>query len=322
MAGEYRGHVLAQQADLPAVSVRDQPSPPVHRAQDISPKNVSTSSSVHWFSASLPDEHPCLLTGITFVSGDIVACDNENKTLKRFDINGKFLEELFLHDPCGICTLPNSSEVAVTEPDIKQITVCSLDASLEISFELKTKKKYECVSSYQDKYVAGCCELGSASVDFIDGNGTVLRSILGNVDGKLIFRNPSAIACLPSGDLLISDPGSCALVCVSQNNNTKFKIEPGGRPSGVCSDLNGGIYMAQYDSNLVLRLSSGGNIEGVVVDEKFKLTSPLAMTYDLNQLAITEETPSDRILILKLPSKPTKDADQGMSLTNLRVSTL
>ncbi|XP_053375073.1 uncharacterized protein LOC128547204 [Mercenaria mercenaria] len=321
MTCEYRGHILAQQSDLPAVSVKDQPSPSLSRARTLSPKTVSTSSSVHWFSASLPDEHPCLLTGITFVCGDIVVCDNENKTLKRFDINGKFFEELFLHDPCGICALPNSKDVAVTEPDIKQITVCTLDVALAVSFELKTKKKYECISSFHDKYVVGCCELGSSCVDFIDCNGTVLRTIEGNVDGQLIFRNPSAIACLLSGDLLISDPGSCVLVCVSQNNEMKFRIEPGGRPSGVCSDLHGGIYMAQYDSNLVLRLSLGGETEGVVVDEKFKLTSPLAMTFDNNHLAITEETPSDRILILKLSSPHDQDSDQGVSLTNLRVGT-
>lgn len=302
MAAEYRMHVLAQQSDLPAVSVRDQSSP-LPRSRTLSPKTVSKSSSGHWFSASLPDEHPCLLTGITFICGDIVVCDNENKTLKRFDIRGKFFEELFLQDPCGICTLPNSKDVAVTEPDIKQITVCTLDVALGVSFELKTKKKYECITSFMDKYVVGCSELGNACVDFLDCNGTVLLSIKGNFDGHVLFRNPAAIALLTSGDLLISDPGSCALVCVSQNNKTKFKFEPGGRPSGVCSDLLGGIYMAQYDSNLVLRLSSSGDTEGVAVDQKFELTSPLAMTVYGGFIALTEETPSDRILILKVNRK-------------------
>lgn len=301
MSAEYRTHVSSQQSDLPAVSVRDlSPPPAVTRSQTLSPKKVTTSSSGHWFSASLPEESPCLLTGITFVGGDIVVCDNENKTLKRFDGNGNFQEELFLHDPCGITSLPNSMDVAVTEPDIKQITVCTLTDSLAVSFEMKTKKKYECISAFQDKYVVGCCELGYASVDFIDCNGTILRSVEGNMAGQVIFRNPSAIALLPSGDILISDPGSNALLCVSQSNHIIFRIDPGGRPSGICPDSLGGIYMAQYDSNLVMRLSMEGVTEGVVVDQKFKLTSPLAMTIKGNILALTEETPSDRILVLKM----------------------
>lgn len=299
MAAEYRVPVFAQQSDLPAISARDKPPSPV-KSRTLSPTEVSEPSSAHWFSASLPEEGPCLLTGIAFVSGNIFVCDNENKTLKRFGVDGKFLEELFLHDPCGICRLPNSPDIAITEPDIKQITVCTLRGSLNVTFELKTEKKYECISAFQDKYVVGCCEIGHSSVDFLDSNGTILRTIPGTLEGQMRFRNPAAITCISSGEILVSDPGSCVLICISQNNKTKFRIDIGGRPSGVCSDSDGSIYMAQYDSNLVLRLSSGGKTEGVVVDEKFELTSPLAMAVDNNLLALTEETPSDRILVLRV----------------------
>lgn len=318
MAAEYRAQVRVQQADLPAVSAKDKPPSPV-RSRTLSPAKVSEPFSAHWFSASLPEESPCLLTGIAFVGGNIAVCDNENKTVKRFSTEGKFLEELFLHDPCGVCRLPNSMDIAVTEPDIKQITVCTLEKALVVTFELKTSRKYESISAFQDKYVVGCCEVGHSSVDFLDSNGTILRNIRGVSDDQLLFRNPAAITCLTSGDVLISDPGSCILICVSQNHKVKFKLDLGGRPSGICTDSQGSIYMAQYDSNLVMRLSTNGKTEGVVIDEKFELTSPLAMTVENNLLALTEETPSDRILVLKLQDTA-HDTEQDQSLINLRMN--
>lgn len=306
MAAEYRMYVPAQQSDLPAVPACDRPSSREHSTNSVTSSsqstnnNRSTSQLCLWFNASLPDENPCLLTGVTFVGRNIVVCDNENKTLKRFDVSGKFQEELFLRDPCGICSLPNSAEVAVTEPDIRQITVCKLDDSLEVVYELQTTKKYECVSAFQDKYAVGCCELGSTCVDFIDSNGTILRTIPGTLDGQILFRNPAAIACHTSGDIIISDPGTCAVVCITQNTKTKFRKSTRGRPSGVCVDNNGEIYVGQYDANLVLKLSRTGSKDSTIVGRKHKLTSPLAMSINANFLVVTEETPSDRILVLQV----------------------
>ncbi|KAL4223029.1 hypothetical protein ACF0H5_016507 [Mactra antiquata] len=326
MAAEYRMFVSTQQSDLPFVPVCDRPDSRERSSNPLTggPATLDSSSQLFcvWFSATLPDESPCLLTGVTFVGRDVIVCDNENKTLKRFDVCGKFHEELFLRDPCGICSLPNSVEVAVTEPDIRQITVCKLDNSLEVIFELKTMKKYECITSYQDKYVVGCCQLGATCVDFIDSNGTVLRTIPGTLDGQILFRNPAAIACQTSGDVVISDPGACALTCITPNTKIKFSKSMSERPSGVCVDYKGSIYVAQYDANLVYKLSKTGCKDGVVVDRKQKLTSPLAMSVNGSLLAVTEETPSDKIFIIQLPGLQSNSEESETSLSTLCYNTV
>ncbi|KAH3891577.1 uncharacterized protein LOC127855539 [Dreissena polymorpha] len=296
MAGVYRKPVLAQQSDLPA-------PPALYSRGPASPRERSGNwiSGTHiWIKASLPEESPCLLTGVCILGDSLIVCDNENKTLKRFHIDGRFLEEVFLTDPCGICKLPNSNDVAITEPEINQITVCCLDAAIVVTFSLSTKKKYQSIAALDDKYVVGCCDVASPCIDFIDSNGTILYSLKSKNETLTLFKNPASVTCLSSDNILISDPGSCAVICATPLGDQRFKLETQGRPSGICVDESGSIYMAHYDSNIVYRLTNEGKIETVAVDQRYHLRSPLAACVSNGILAITEETPSDRILLIKL----------------------
>lgn len=290
MANEYRTKVRAQQSDFPAAAQKKTPGHTDPLAHD----------SHTWLKASLPDESPCLLTGVTFVEHNIVVCDNENKTVKIFRIDGKFIEELFLQDPCGICSMPNSTDVAITEPEIKQITICSLEAAIVITFSLRTEKKYQCITTLDDKFVVGCSDIASPCIDVIDSNGTILQSLQNGSNQEKLFRNPTSVACLKSGDFLISDPGTCSVVCINKDGSVKFRLGTQGRPSAVCVGNKGTMYMAHYDSNEVYRITSAGSVDLTTVDKRFDLKSPLAMCISDDVLVLTEETPSDRILVVKV----------------------
>ncbi|XP_052802304.1 uncharacterized protein LOC128232656 [Mya arenaria] len=319
MAAEYRKQVTAQQADLPAPVVRPQHG----TSRQVSPgegRQTWIHGTHSWIKASLPEESPCLLTGVCFIGDNLIVCDNENKTIKRFHIDGKFLEEVFLTDPCGICNLPNSHDVAITEPEITQITVCSLDDAISITFSLKTEKKYQCISALDDKYVVSCCDIADPCVDFLDSNGTIIKSIKSKNENSKLFKNPASVTCLSSEKILISDPGSCALICASLGGEVRFKLETQGRPSGVSVDSTGAIFLAHYDQNTVYRLSTRGAVENVVVDQRYKLKSPLAMSVSNGLMAITEETPSDRILLVKLTEVLEKQST-CISLSNLQFTT-
>ena len=279
---EYRPKVPAQQSDKePAIK--------------------GTKDSVKWFSAQLPDEYRCLLTGVVSVGNTIIVADNENNNLKRFLLNGKLKDSLLLTDPCGICSLPKSRDVVVTEPDQHQITFCSTDGALKVSSASKTTKKYESIAALDEtKLVVGCCEIGFSSVDVIDCNGSVLNSIQSNRDGEKLFGNPAAITCLTSGEILISDAGHSRLICISPDGKTEFTYDPKGRPSGICVDAQGGIYMNQYDSSTVFRLSADGTKESVIVGHSFQIKSPLALAVNSDHLILTEEMPSHRVILIKV----------------------
>ena len=279
---EYRPKVPAQQSDK---------EPPVIIFNDV----------IKWFNAQLPEEYQCLLTGVVCVGNAIVVADNENKNLKRFLNDGELKDTLLLTDPCGICNLPKSSDIAVTEPDLYQITFCSTNENLKVLSASKTTKKYESIAAIDElRLVVGCCEIGLSSVDIIDCNGSVLKSIQTKDDGDKIFRNPAAITCLTSGEILISDAGYSHLICISPDGKTEFTYDPKGRPSGICVDAQGGIYMAIYDSNTVFRLSADGKKESVIVGQSFQVKSPLAMAVNSDYLILTEEMPSQRVILIKV----------------------
>ena len=288
MAEIYRAPVPTQVLDEPVHSI---------------PK-AEKSVTVKCFNAQQPDEMSNLFTGVTCVANEIIVCDHENKNVKRFKLDGALIGCLTLTNPCGISAISKSNEVVITEPDIRQLTFCSLDGAMKVSSVSRTSKKYECIRALDElKFVVGCCELGAPSVDFIDPHGNVLRSIKNTTDGNVLFRHPAAISCLTSGEILISDPGSSLLICISCEGKTVFKYDPMGRPSGICVDQYGGIYMAQYDSNMVYRLSADGNKDNVIVKDEINIRSPLALAVSSNgqYLVLTEDVPSERIIVIKVP---------------------
>lgn len=286
---------------------------------DSDPAIKTSKGNIKCFNAQLPDEYRCLLTGVTCSSNAIIVADNENKNIKRFLLDGTLKDTLLLTDPCGICSLPKSEDIVVTEPDRHQITFCSTDGALMVSSASKTSKRYESIAALDEmRLVVGCCDVGSASVDVIDCNGSVLKSIEMNKDGEKLFRNPAAITCLTSGEILISDAGHSQLICISPNGETEFTYDAKGRPSGICVDAQGGIYMAQYDSHTVFHLSADGTKEKVIVGHGYEIKSPLALAVNSDHLILTEEMPSNRILLLKLAPIPIRQAT-GLSLSNVRV---
>jgi len=301
MAAEYRKQVLAQQDQTTCPDGR----PTYGTSRKLAPSEERSTwiqGSHCWIKASLPEESPCLLTGVCFLGDNIIVCDNENKTLKRFHIDGKFLEEMFLTDPCGICNMPNSTDIAITEPEIHQITRCSFDNAITVDFSIKTEKQYQCIAALDDKYVVGCCDIADPCIDFIDGNGTILKRMKSKNGEAKLFKNPASIACLSSEKFLVSDPGICSLICASSTGDVRFRLETTGRPSSVCVDSSGAIFMAHYDQGVVYRLTGKGEVEGMVVNEKYGVSNPLSMCVSKGLMAITEETPSDRILLVKVIS--------------------
>lgn len=306
MTNEYRTGVRVQQGDLPAP-----PTPRARSARSPRPTSASYRNSpdisptwidgTHaWIKASLPEESPCLLTGVVVVANKIVVCDNENKTVKVFRLDGKFREEYFLTDPCGICALPNPQNVAVTEPEIKQVTICSLRSSIGLSFTIKTEKKYQCIASLEETYLVGCCDIAAPCIDVIDNSGAILRTVDRDVKGERIFRNPTSIAFICFDKIIISDPGTCSVICTNLDGEVRFRLESQGRPSAVSADVMGRLYMAHYDSNEVYKLNPSGAVDRMVVDQSYKLKHPLAMAVHDDMVVLTEETPSDRILVVKV----------------------
>ncbi|OWF44287.1 uncharacterized protein LOC110458592 [Mizuhopecten yessoensis] len=256
------------------------------------------------FSARLPDEPPCLLTDIAVIPGAFVVIDNENKNAKRFNFQMTLIDLVKLEDPCGVTKLSLSSHVAVTQPQQHVITFISVETGgkMSISSSRHTNRKYQSISCLDEmRLVAGCCELGHGSVDILTYEGDVLCSIERNESKSRIFRTPASLTCFAGRYVLVSDSGRRELVCVTTKGELKFVHDPHGTPSGVGVTNTGDVYVCIYDKGVVQKIDVN---MGTTCDDclpEVETRFPLATCLPKDRvLVITEEMPSDRVLVVNL----------------------
>ncbi|KAK3606424.1 hypothetical protein CHS0354_041360 [Potamilus streckersoni] len=272
------------------------------------------------FSAKLPNELDCLLTGVIVLGKFILVADNENKNVKRFSLGGAYVDYIDLEDPCGMCVLKGGSDFAVTQPDFLKFTIVLGDIPFRRKCDISTEKRYDCIASISDgNLVCGCCKVGKTCVDIINLKGEVLMSHREREDGSRLFRNPAAIATVKTGEIIVSDSGSNRLVVLTQDGSTQYFFETTGRPSGVAVDGCGCAFVAHFDANTVLRYSPDGSKEDLLSKWDGKVKSPLALALTSKYLVLTEEMPSDRVIVLMLPPCPVLDATNQQALSGIHL---
>ncbi|KAL3857364.1 hypothetical protein ACJMK2_012040 [Sinanodonta woodiana] len=274
----------------------------------------------HTFSAKLRDEFDCLLTGVIVLGKFILVADNENKTVKRFSFGGAYVDYIVLEDPCGMCILQGEADFVVTQPDCLKLTIVIGNIPLKRKCDISTEKRYDCIASLSDgNLVCGCCKVGKTCVDIINLKGEVLMSHREREDGSRLFRNPAAISTVKTGEIIVSDSGSNRLVVLTPDGSTQYFFETTGRPSGVAVDGCGCAFVAHFDANTVLRFSPDGSKEDLLTKWDGKVKSPLALTLTSKYLVLTEEMPSDRVIIILLPPCPVLDATNELALSGIHL---
>ncbi|XP_060075731.1 uncharacterized protein LOC132555399 [Ylistrum balloti] len=277
------------------------------------------------FSARLPHEAQCLLTDIAVLPGAFIVIDNENKSVKRFNSDMTLVDVVKLDDPCGVTKLYLSSHVAVTQPQQQVITFISVETGgkMSISSSRHTNRKYQSVSCLDEmRLVAGCCELGHGSVDILTFEGDVLFSIERDDNKSRIFRTPASLTCFAGRYVLVCDSGRRELVCVTTKGELKFVHDPEGTPSGVGVTTSGDVYMSVYDRGVVQKLdvNMGTTCDDYLpeMDMKFPLATCLS---DDRTIVITEEMPSDRIMIVNLDAyEKTSRRSPAVKLSNIHLT--
>lgn len=259
------------------------------------------SSPYHGFSARLEGEQTCLLTQVINVGNTLIAVDNENKNIKRFDIRSRTcVDHLLLDDPCGASPLLLTSHVIVTEPEIRMLSFISMEGIMNLSSRRKTEKKYQpvcCVD--EERLVAGCCELGESSVDILNYMGVVLITVSSCVNNSVVFRTPASLTYLPDDCVVVSDSGLCKVVGIGLKGQLKFIFDPKCIPSGITADKDNNVYLCCYDSKSVQCLKYENN-QLYQTCSDFTIKCPLSVTTAKNYLYVTEEMPSDKVTILKV----------------------
>ena len=126
---------------------------------------------------------------------------------------------------------------------------------------MRTRRDYWSITSLSPINIAGACKF-PPSIDIVDITGRRLRTIEGERDGTVLFKQPSCLASL-RGDLLVTDRQNRKVICLDQAGQVKFRYSapPLNKDEqrhlrGVCTDEEGRVYVV--DGGSVLLLSAEG----------------------------------------------------------------
>ncbi|XP_069136097.1 uncharacterized protein [Argopecten irradians] len=275
-------------------------------------------------SAKLPHESQCLLTDVAVLPDSFIVIDNENQSVKRFTFQMTLFDSVKLEDPCGVTKLYLSSHVAVTQPQQQTITFISAEkgGKMSISSSRRTNRKYQSIACLDEmRLVAGCCEIGHGSVDILSFDGDVLFSIERHDTKSRIFRTPACVTCFAGRYVLVSDSGRRELVCVTTKGELKFVHDPKGTPSGLGVTTSGDVYMCIYDRGVVQKLDVNmGTTCDYLPEVETKLPLATCLSED-RVLVITEEMPSDRVIIVNLDAyEKTSKHGPPLQLSNIHLT--
>ena len=226
------------------------------------------------------------LNGIVFIGYYVLVIDSYNNLLRKCSIAGTFTthETLPLEGATSITLMDNPTEVAVTQPDKKQVVIISTDPELAVKETFKTSKAYDVICLHHRTNFVTCSFRGSKCIDIINRVGRVQISI----ERSRILRDPRFMTVTREGLIVVSDNELRRVICMNSEGQVQWTHTPSAAPWGVASDKMGTIYLC-LDNNDVQTISDDGH----VIDEKFLsardgIKMPYAVCVRSRQLAITE----------------------------------
>ncbi|KAK3086505.1 hypothetical protein FSP39_019329 [Pinctada imbricata] len=229
------------------------------------------------------------LTGIAFVGTTAVIADSLNHMIRQVSLNGSVAlnQVLPLDHAQSVCNTDVETEVAVTQPEKRQLSIIAADrrGGLRVKDIVRTLKSYEEIAFLPaDRFVVSSL-IGRMSIDVIDQAGHVLKSL----ERSYQFRTPRFLSVTSTNKIVVSDRDLKELVCINLDGSTDWTISTQNSfPCGVSCDFTGKIYLC-LDNNTVVVLSEDGSLlPNKLVEMGDGLKTPYAICARRRQVAVTE----------------------------------
>ncbi|XP_046584772.1 uncharacterized protein LOC124291742 [Haliotis rubra] len=212
----------------------------------------------------------------------LVIADNSNKCLLMVSSElGGIRSRLHTGEaPWNLCKM-NLHRVVATILEKKKLIVANVQfPNLTLHSEVPTQKVYSGIASLDSESLA-VGALSPPSIDVIDLEGNVLKTIA----NQTMIRAPHFLSVTPNREIVVSDSGSKAVVCITEGGDIVFCYRPEGRcalraPRGIVTDAAGGIVFVDRDSNKVTHLTANGEFVRHILTSKDCVTKPCGVCID------------------------------------------
>ena len=229
------------------------------------------------------------LTGVVFVDNSIIVADSQNDIVRKCGLGGNRdgNDTLPIEQPLCICNMGSTSNVAITQPEKRQISVVGT-RGLSIVEVIKTHKPYEGICQMADSKFVVSCMLGRISIDILSRNGRVVKTI----ERSHLFHWPRFLTIATNGNIIVSDKDQKHVISLNQSGQVIWTYSTSVSPWGVSSDKNGKIYLC-LDNNTVQIISDDGRlVQDKFVNIKEGIKTPYAIAARCGEVAVTEYGPS------------------------------
>lgn len=239
------------------------------------------------------DNKKCWPLDVTVLcDGTPVITDFHNKKIKAFDATGMVMSDVLLPSwPHGIANV-EKSDVAVTLPEISTLVFVTVnERTMMLQRRIKTVKQYRGICCHEEPtnnrkpvIIVSCCASNNQSVDVLSLDGEILKSHRhdNRQPGRTLFTWPYYVTVNNEGEIIISDcETKTGLLYLDKQGSVKYDylainvvIQD---PRGICTDLDGNVYLADKSAHAIHSLTSDGHYRKCVVSARDELIQPIAV---------------------------------------------
>ena len=243
---------------------------------------------------------------VVYNNGKIVLADANNKCLKLFN---KHFDNIMIFnlkkEPWDMCKAMNvDQDLYVTENRVRGIH--QFNVGKDIQYMLTVKVDGECfgITGWKGGVAVSVKSDGVFSIKLLDQFGNTHRNIMDSFEGELRLISPWYLASIKKGRvLLISDAGSGSVTAVDVDSGINFRHRDTKQlrdPRNITSDEDDNIYIVEYETDTVHRLTPDGTDQGVILCGKDGLDNPCGMTYHEGKIYIQAKMDSNFLQVYSL----------------------
>lgn len=248
------------------------------------------------------DNVSALISGGVFLSGgELVLCDNKNKTISVLSNTFKAIGTLDLQGQPWDVSVVESNTVIVTLPYSKKLKYIQVLPKMREIHDIGLDMMcWGIVVVGNDIYTTHCNKLGEGEVVVLDKDGTLKRNIRvhADLDTPYLFKNPENITVSASGNIYVSDNDTDTVTCLDPSGSIVYSYtDPDLQsPGGLCIDDRGHIIVCGYGSNNLQVLTPEGRKLRTLLTSK----TPMSLAYRHNDDTLVVGCDDNNVLAFEL----------------------
>lgn len=252
------------------------------------------------FSVKIDNDSSCQIDDLLVLKdGSLLVTDWANEKVKKFSVNGEFLDQLMVGSwPCKISSL-TEDRVVITLPRTKEISYLCHKVPMKIT-KMVSEKRYYGIAALHGGFLA-CSTYSPPQIDILTIRAEIISSISNDVLNQQLLLWPHYLATTRSGDLLISDYCRKCLICVdATNEKLKFVYKCDGEssfsPGGVAVGHDGTIFLTDTRQNKIYKFNEDGELTDLFLSLSTGNYKQMGITVGkAGTLFVSEEAPSDSV---------------------------